>query len=223
MELTGKKILYVGDNAGLDNAIKIQLIELGAEVYQFEELQIDIVECRVKEIVSDVGPFDGLVYGVAHSDFKPLQFVKPDIVNHILNDNYNVFVEVIRALKKSRGLKPGSSIVAMSSISSIRAMKAKMVFCAAKAALDASIRCLALELGDKKIRINSVQKGGVDVDLEKEHIQDINALNDGATEKKQLLGLTKAIEVANVVAFLLSDATMTITGTSIVIDGGYTL
>jgi len=38
-----------------------------------------------------------------------------------------------------------------------------------------------------------------------------------------MLGLTRAIEVANIVAFLLSDAATTITGTSIVIDGGYTL
>ena len=42
-------------------------------------------------------------------------------------------------------------------------------------------------------------------------------------QRKQFLGISKAGEVANVVAFLLSDATRTITGTSIVIDGGYIL
>ena len=113
--------------------------------------------------------------------------------------------------------------MAMSSISSIRAMKAKMAFCAAKAALDASVRCLAVELACKGIRVNSVQKGGVDVDFEKDHIQNINTLNEEFTSRKQVLGISKAGEVANVVAFLLSDATRTITGTSIVIDGGYIL
>jgi short-chain dehydrogenase/reductase SDR len=126
-------------------------------------------------------------------------------------------------LKKSRGIANGASIVAMSSISSIRAMKAKMAFCSAKAALDAAVKCLAVELGDKGIRINSVQKGGVDADFDKDHIQDVTAINENATEQKQILGLTRAIEVANTVAFLLSDAATTITGTSIVIDGGYTL
>lgn len=129
----------------------------------------------------------------------------------------------MRVLKKTRGLKEKASVVALSSISSIRAMKAKMAFCSAKAALDAAVRCLALELADKGIRVNSIQKGVVDADFEKGHIQDITAINDGSAKKMSPLGVTKAIEVANTIAFLLSNATTTITGTSIVIDGGYTL
>ena len=124
---------------------------------------------------------------------------------------------------KSKALKNGASVVALSSISSIRAMKAKMAFCSAKAALDAAIRCLAVELADKGIRVNSIQKGVVDADFAKGHIQDVASINEGAAEKAAPLGVTKAEEVANTVAFLLSDATRTITGTSIVIDGGYTL
>ena len=62
----------------------------------------------------------------------------------------------------------------------------------------------------------------VDEDFEKGHIQDINAINDGSINKS-ILRITKASEIANLIAFLLSDATQTITGTSIVIDGGYTL
>ena len=148
--------------------------------------------------------------------------MKPNNVCSIMNDNFGVFVEIIRSLKKNRGLKDNASIVALSSISSIRAMKAKMAFCASKAALDASIRCLAVELLEKGIRVNSVQKGFVDEDFEKGHIQDINAINDGSINKS-ILRITKASEIANLIAFLLSDATQTITGTSIVIDGGYTL
>ena len=50
---------------------------------------------------------------------------------------FNVFIEVVRSLKKAKGMENGASIVAMSSISSIKAMKAKMAFCSSKAALDA--------------------------------------------------------------------------------------
>ncbi|MCS2306614.1 SDR family oxidoreductase [Bacteroides xylanisolvens] len=223
MELTGKKILFVGDFSSLDNAIIEQLKELGGQVIECSKLTMDSVEGVIKDLAKNVGPFDGIVYGVVHSDFKPLQFVKPELVDSLMHDNYGMFIEVMRVLKKSRGIANGASIVAMSSISSIRAMKAKMVFCSAKAALDAAVRCLAVELGDKGIRINSVQKGGVDADFDKDYIQDVTAINENATEQKQILGLTRAIEVANIVAFLLSDAATTITGTSIVIDGGYTL
>ena len=223
MNLTGKHILFVGSATGIDEAIKNRLKELGADLVLYENTEVTAIEPDLKSLVKEVGTFDGVVYAHVHSDFKPLQFVKPELVNEISYDNYGMFVEIMRSLKKARGLNNGASVVAMSSISSIRAMKAKMAFCASKAALDAAIRCLAVELGDKGIRINSVQKGGVDTDFEKGHIQDVNAINDGATEQKQILGITKAEEVANVIAFLLSDATKTITGTSIVIDGGYTL
>lgn len=223
MDLTGKKILFIGDSSGLDNSIINQIRLLGGTVITCDDIHINNADAVIKNISGNKGPFNGLVYGIVHSDFRPLQFVNPALVDSLMHDNFGVFIEVMRVLKKVRGLDDGASVVAMSSISSIRAMKAKMAFCSAKAALDAAIRCLAVELGDKGIRLNSVQKGGVDADMDKGHIQDIVSINDNATEKKQILGLTKAEEVANVVAFLLSDAATTITGTSIIIDGGYTL
>lgn len=223
MDLTGKSILFIRDSSSLNSAIIDQLRILGGKVTILESLQISTTEPIVKEIVRKNGPFDGLVYGIVHSDFRPIRFINPEITDMLMHDNYGIFIEVIRVLIKSKGLRNGASVVAMSSISSIRAMKAKTVFCSAKAALDAAVRCLAAELGDKGIRVNSVQKGGVDTDLEKAHIQDVTALNNNATKCRQILSLTKAMEVANVVAFLISDATHTITGTSIIIDGGYTL
>ena len=223
MDLTGKRVLVVGGVSGIDKAIIQQVSDLGADVTCYDENDTLKIESSIKEIVKNNGAFDGMVFCIVHSDFRPLQFVKPDYVNEILNDNFNMFVEIMRSLNKAKGLKGGASVVAMSSISSIRAMKAKMVFCAAKADLDAAIRCLAVELACKGIRVNSVQKGGVDVDFEKDHIQNINTLNEEFTSRKQVLGISKAGEIANVIAFLLSDATRTITGTSIVIDGGYIL
>ena len=223
MELTGKRILLVGGNTGIDKAIINQLFDLGASVSIYEELDVLCIESGIKTLINEGGAFDGIVFAIIHSDFKPLRFVKPSNVQSIMNDNFNVFIEVIRSLKKNKGLNNKSSIVAISSISSIRAMKAKMIFSASKAALDAAIRCLALELADNGIRINSVLKGVVDTDFEKLHIQDIAAINEGSTESKQVLGITRATEIANLVSFLLSDATETMTGTSIVIDGGYTL
>lgn len=223
MDLTGKKILLVGNDEGINHSILLQLKNLSAEVVLYNQYDILKVENDIKKFKTDNISFDGMVYGIVKSDFRPLQFVKPEIVKNIMTDNYSLFIEVIRCLKKNRCLKDNSSVVALSSISSIRAMKAKMAFCSSKAALDAAVRCLAVELADKGIRVNSIQKGGVDVDFQKIHIKNIDSINNGATEQKQPLGITKSEEIANVAAFLLSDATRTITGTSIVIDGGYTL
>lgn len=212
MSLTGKKILAVVGGSSLDEAIVNTLQELGAEL------------CVVEDVtaVSDNEVFDGLFWGCVHSDFRPLKMVSHDNMVQIMNDNYFAFIDLLRDLLKRKAIAKNASIVAMSSISSIRAMKAKMVFSAAKAALDASVRSLALELAPKGIRINTIQKGAVDVDFEKDHIQAISSINEEMASR-QVLGMTSAGEVANLVAFLLSDATRTMTGTSIVIDGGYTL
>ncbi len=212
MSLLGKKILAVGGGSSLELAIVNTLQELGAEVFVIED---------ASAISIDVA-FDGFFWGGVHSDFRPLKMVSHDNMAQIMNDNYFAFIDLLRDLIKQKRIAKNASIVAMSSISSIRAMKAKMVFSAAKAALDASVRSLALELAPKGIRINTIQKGAVDVDFEKGHIQVVNSLNEDMSGR-QVLGLTAASEVANLVAFLLSDATQTMTGTSIVIDGGYTL
>lgn len=225
-DLCGKRILLVGADTGLDNAILCKLKECVAEdsVRQYDQLNVTTIEADLNSIVKDGGPFDGVVFNIVHSDFRPLQFVKPELVNEIMNDNYGVFVEVVRSLKKCRGLTPGASIVAMSSISSVRAMKAKMAFCASKAALDAAVRCLAVELAPQGIRVNTIQKGTVDVDSQKSHILDVMAVRseEATNDNVSPLGVVKAEEIAEMVAFLLSDAIKTMTGTTVVIDGGYT-
>lgn len=215
MSLSGKKMLAVGSGSSLDKVIVQTLRDLGADVCVME---------TGADITAGFGefPFDGFFWGCVHSDFRPLKMVSHENMEQIMNDNYFGFIDLLRDLIKQKRIAKNASIVAMSSISSIRAMKAKMAFSAAKAALDASIRSLALELAPKGIRINSVQKGAVDVDFEKGHIQAVSTINDDMASS-QVLGLTIASEIANIVAFLLSDATKTMTGTSIVIDGGYTL
>ena len=119
MDLTDKRILLIGGSNALDEAIFRQIKELGAKVEVYEERNTAHIESYIKQLVKSNGAFDGVVFAIVHSDFKPLQFVKPGNLNEILNDNFNVFIEVVRSLKKAKGMENGASIVAMSSISSI--------------------------------------------------------------------------------------------------------
>lgn len=230
MELTNKKILLLGGGLSLDKAIAARLEQLGGKVVvagtsdpSFDVFDLAALEGNLKALIAKEGQFDGFVFSVVHSDFRPLSTVKTDNFRKIMEENTSLFVEAMRVLCKSKGLKAGGSVVAMSSISSIRAMKAKMAFSASKAALDAIVRELAVELADKGIRINSIQKGAVETDFEKDQIQAIDAIRGEDIKSAQPLGLCKAEEVANLVAFLLSDAVKTMTGASLVLDGGYTL
>ena len=132
--------------------------------------------------------------------------------------NFYSFVELVRLATKKKYFNDGGSIVVMSSISSIRGYKAKSEYCVSKAAVDAFVRCMALELADRKIRVNSVMPAEVLTPL----AQKARELNGsiGTANMDAPLGPSDPYEVANTIAFLLSDATKTITGTSILIDGG---
>ena len=112
----------------------------------------------------------------------------------------------------------GGSIVVMSSISSTRGYKAKTEYCVSKASVDAFVRCSALELAPKGIRINSIAPGEVLTPMAQRARE--MAAAAGAPLAEQPLGPTHPQEVANLIAFLLSNLTRTITGTSIRIDGG---
>lgn len=220
--LVSKHILIVGKTTGLEKAIIKQLELLGAEITAIEIEDNDCLESAIKESVKQDTLFDGFVFSKTASDFRPLTMTKHATLEKVMNDNFFIFIDVLRTLIKAKAIKAGASIVAMSSISSIRSMKAKTAFASAKAALDAAVRCLASELAEKGMRLNTIQKGFVDADMEKGHIQSITAINEGNEVSRQPLGITKAEEIGNTIAFLLSDATHTITGSTIVIDGGYT-
>ena len=236
--LENKKILIIGAESNLEKSILHQLYNSGAteitvvdkvnEEGEYPVLSANILDySSIDEILTNMKgqgkAFDGFVFLKTESDFRPMSMNHPAKVLEIMNSNFLIFMEFMLSLIKKRMLNKGASVVAMSSISSIHAMKAKTSFAAAKAALDSAVRCMASELADKRIRVNSIQKGGVDIDLSKGNIRNITELNNGEESLRQPLGLVKAEEIGNLITFLLSDACPSITGTSIIIDGGYML
>ena len=172
----------------------------------------------VKGIINEVGAVDGLVHCAGISSRKPLNVLRPDGFLKVMDVNFFCFEELTRLFTKKGNMNDGGSIVVMSSISSIRGYKAKTEYCVSKAAVDAFVRCMALELALKRIRINSVMAAEVLTPLALK-ARETNAMV-GATDFESPLGPSEPYEVANTIAFLLSDATKTITGTSILIDGG---
>ena len=126
--------------------------------------------------------------------------------------------DLVKAFAKKKNSSDGGSIVVMSSISSIRGYKAKSEYNVSKAAVDAFVRCMSLELASRGIRVNSIMPGEVLTPMALRAKELAAAAN--VDEYVQPLGPTHPYEVANLIAFLLSDATKTISGTSVRIDGG---
>lgn len=241
VDLTGKKIIVTGAGSGIGCETAIVLSKLGATVIMLDvnaeglaetasivgngcyPIIIDLTDNTavtelVKQLVEKYGKLDGLVHCAGISSRKPLNVLSKDGFSKVMEVNFYSFVELVKNCAKKKHINDGASIVVMSSISSIRGYKAKTEYCVSKAAVDAFVRCMALELADRKIRINSVMAAEVLTPLALK-ARETNAMV-GASDFEAPLGPSEPYEVANTIAFLLSDATKTITGTSLLIDGG---
>lgn len=242
IDLTNKTCIVTGAGSGIGRETAKVLSEQGAKVVMFdlnqkglEETQslmngighiykafdltdFDALPALVNEVVDQCGMIDGLVHCAGISTRKPLNVLKVKDFSKVMDVNFYSFVELVRLATKKKYFNDGGSVVVMSSISSIRGYKAKSEYCVSKAAVDAFVRCMALELADRRIRVNSVMAAEVLTPLAMK-ARETNAMV-GVSDFSAPLGPSDPIEVANTIAFLLSNATKTITGTSILIDGG---
>ena len=242
VNLLCKTIVVTGAGSGIGRETAKVLTEQGAKVVMLDLNQEELDETKalltgeghiirtvdltsfenlpelVKGIIAETGAVDGLVHCAGISSRKPLNVLRPEGFSKVMDVNFYSFEELTRLFSKRGNMNDGGSIVVMSSISSIRGYKAKAEYCVSKAAVDAFVRCMALELAPKRIRINSVMAAEVLTPLALK-ARETNAMV-GAADFVAPLGPSEPYEVANTIAFLLSDATKTITGSSILIDGG---
>jgi NAD(P)-dependent dehydrogenase (short-subunit alcohol dehydrogenase family) len=99
--------------------------------------------------------------------------------------------------------------------------KGKTLYSLTKGALISSVRSLAIELANRRIRVNTVSPGVVDSPMSRSAVY---SRDDEALNRIRLLhplGLGEPDDVANACLFLISDASKWITGTNVVVDGGY--
>lgn len=167
--------------------------------------------------------FSGIVYAEGIGGVRPAKLNNLDFIQEMFSANVFQFMELIRHCLKQNRIKAGASILTLSSVSSIKGLKSKSVYSASKAALDAAVRGIAAELAPRGIRVNSILKGWVDADMSLDFIESNMKLSSGSDLDKQLLGAISVQEISSLVDFMLSDKVRTITGTNLVIDGGYTL
>ena len=241
IDLKGKTIVVTGAGSGIGRETSRVLAGEGATVVMLDisadglaetsslcegcchSFPIDLTDAKAVEVVlADVvdkyGKLDGLIHCAGISSRKPLNVLSKEGFEKILNVNFYAFVDLVKLFAKKKYSNDGGSIVVMSSISSIRGYKAKSEYNVSKAAVDAFVRCMSMELALRKIRVNSIMPGEVLTPMAMRAKEMTVAAN--ADEYTQPLGPTQPYEVANLIAFLLSDATKTITGTSVRIDGG---
>jgi NAD(P)-dependent dehydrogenase (short-subunit alcohol dehydrogenase family) len=191
--------------------------------YSFDFYQTQLIESELKMILPFGKKLNGFVYAAGIGGVRPLALTNTNFVHEMMNANLYAFLEFAKLLSKKSRFEIGGSIVAISSVSSIKGLKSKIAYSASKAALDAAIRGMAAELAERKIRVNSIRKGWVEADLKHDFIQDNIDLSTQDDLGKQLLGTIRTTDLAKLVCFLLSDDSRFISGTNVLLDGAYTL
>jgi enoyl-[acyl-carrier protein] reductase I len=178
---------------------------------------------RVQEgLKRDLGSVDFLVHAVAFADRQDLEGTFLDTSRkgyHLAQDVSSYSLTAV-----SRMVAPlmaqGGSIITLTYLGSERAVKNYNVMGVAKAALEASVRYLAVDLGARKVRVNAVSAGPINT-LAARGISGFTEILDVVAQRSPLQRNVDVEEVANAAVFLLSPLSSGITGEVIYVDCGY--
>lgn len=247
LDLSGKLILVTGASSGIGRAAAIALSRLGARVVlagrrepalaetldcmerrgthateRIDLSEIDAIPAWLKSVVQRVGaPLDGLVHSAGVSKYAPLRVVARGHIDEIMLPNVYASLALLRGATARDVSRAGSSLVFLSSVASLTGSPGMVTYSASKGAINAMVRSAASELRAKRIRVNCVAPAFVETPM----LDEARASVPGTAERneaRQFLGLIPPEDVAISIAYLLSDAARTVTGTTLVIDGGYT-
>ena len=245
--LKNKNIIVVGASSGIGKKCAVSCSNVGANLVliarnkekleqTYRELQpgnhiiiaqdiTDYVslENNFKKIIKDIGKVDGFVFSAGKLINSPLRMTDAKIFREIFEINTIAALEFSRLAAKRKYSNDGASFIFISSIMALRGEAGKIGYCASKGALSAGIRAMAIELAKRKIRVNSVLPGIVETEMSKKIFDSISEEAVYEMKKKHLLGFGKPEDIANACLFLLSDSSRWITGTELIIDGGYSI
>jgi NAD(P)-dependent dehydrogenase (short-subunit alcohol dehydrogenase family) len=241
--LEGKTILVTGASSGIGRAIAVECSKMGAQVVitarNTERLAetlarmegnghsivaADLLNETDRNHLLDIPILlDGVVHcaGLVKTILFP--FIDMESLSSVMDVNFTAPALLSAQLIKRKKLTKNSSFVFISSISGNACVGAgNSIYSASKAAINGLMKNMALDLSAKGIRVNSVCPGMVDTAFFDNNMISAEQL---AEDRKRypLKRYGKPEEIAWAVIYLLSDASKWITGSSLLIDGGYTL
>ena len=244
--LENHTILVTGASSGIGQGIAIECAKLGATVFitarnverlseTFKQLDTSLDqrhqmqtcdltdEKSVESFVRLLPQIDGLVN--CAGIFQPLlfKFVHSEHLHAVMESNFNSAALLTRILLSSKKMNKNGSIVFISSINGTKITSpGSALYASSKAALCGLSKALAVECANRGIRSNTITPGMVDTHILNSGTITNEQLNED--RKKYPLGrYGKGADIAHAAAYLLSDASCWMTGTDLLIDGGYTL
>ncbi len=183
----------------------------------------DIEKC-LEQIKKENGKIDGILHAIAHANTDDL---RNDFINtsregyaHAQDVSSYSLVAIVRMAKEKDMLNEGASIIAYTYFGSEKVVEGYNIMGVAKAALEASVRYLSVDLGKIGCRINAISAGPIKT-LSAKGIKDFGTILDVVEKRAPLHRNVTTKEVGDVTAFLFSDLSSAITGEIIHVDNGF--
>ena len=245
INLKNKYALVTGAGKGLGRACSIALAEAGANVIALSRTQSDLdklekdikkvkgkmikIQCDVmnykdlKEKLNKIKIIDILVNNAGTNIPEPFEKIKQSSMNYLIDLNLKAAFNVAQlvVIKMIKNKKRSGSIINMSSQLGHVGMIGRNVYNMTKFGIEGLTKGMGVELAKKNIRVNSVAPTFVETPMVKRFFKN-NKFKKLVLGKIPMGKVATESDIATTVCFLASSASSMITGTSIIIDGGWT-
>lgn len=238
-DLKGKTVLVTGASSGIGMQTAISISKLGGRLIitgrnekklketmamlegeDHKMLAADLIDSEDMNALVDILPMlDGIVHCAGIVGPTPAKFIRQEDIKKMFGINYRTPVLLTAAILQKKKVNKGASIVLMSSVVTESPYFGGALYASSKGAIEAYTKTLALELVDRKIRVNCISPGLVNTPLITDPAKEANIeIVDDSLKRyiaKYPMGIGEAEDVANAIVFLLSDQSRWISGTNI--------
>lgn len=224
----GAKLIFT--YMGEENKEKIESLVSdfeGCKVYLCDDASNDdIVKDTFEKIKNENGKLDGIVHAIAHANTEDLHndfiYTSKEGFSHANDVSAYSFVLVARMAKELDLLNENASLVTLTYHGSTKVLQGYNVMGIAKAALEASVRYLAENMGKDSFRVNAISAGPIKT-LSAKGIKDFSSILTVVEEKSPLHRNVTIEQVGDATAFMLSNMASAITGQVLYVDSGYSI
>ncbi|CAA9566173.1 MAG: Enoyl-[acyl-carrier-protein] reductase [NADH] [uncultured Thermomicrobiales bacterium] len=194
----------------------------GTRVYQVNVEADEELDAFAATLKSDLGQVDALVHAIAYAPAAELKgrFLETSRDGFRLSHSISVYSLIAAAQRVVPLMTDGGSITTLTYLGSERVFPKYNVMGVAKAALEASVRYLAADLGEQRIRVNAISAGPIST-ASARGIPGFSTMRESLEDRMPMASAFTADQVGSTAVFLASDGAAAITGETLFVDGGY--